>query len=184
MRIIGGKYKGKRLFTPASADIRPTGDRLRERLFNIIEHGDGPPLRGANIADIFAGTGAIGLEALSRGAQYVTFVEQNAAACRLIERNIENLKAGDYCRILRRDATHIPEAPAAYDYIFLDPPYGNGLIAPVLSALQSRQWRHDQTLVIVESDKAEMAAIPDGWTIIDQRAQGKTLLSMLKCTFK
>ena len=153
MRIIAGDFRGRRLLAPRGHAIRPTGERAREALFDILEHG-APPLRGARFLDLFCGTGAIGLEACSRGAAAVVLVEHDRAALKLAEANIARLGAPANVRVMARDASRLGVAPHPFDLIFLDPPYRSGLAGVTLGALAQgrlarsrcprhrRAWRH------------------------------------------
>jgi 16S rRNA (guanine966-N2)-methyltransferase len=127
VRIIGGRHRGARLAGPPPGDgaVRPTTDRVRESLFNLLAHGLGDPVPGARVLDLFAGTGALGLEALSRGAEAAVFVEAARGAAGLVEANVARLGLGERARVVRRDATRLgPNPGAAFDLVFLDPPYG------------------------------------------------------------
>ena len=128
MRVVGGRLRGRALAGPKSQDIRPTADRLRESLFNILAHGFDDPVTGARVLDLFAGTGAMGIEAISRGAEFVLFVDQGAEARALLRENVAALGLGGVSRIFRRDATKLGEAHPVppFSLAFLDPPYGQG----------------------------------------------------------
>ena len=144
MRVTAGAHRGRKLAVPAGRDVRPTSDRARQALFNILEHGGfvdggGSPIRGAHILDAFAGSGALGLEALSRGAASATFMETAAPALDAIRQNVEACREEDKAEILRADATRPPRARVACGIIFLDPPYHKGLAAPALTALAKRR---------------------------------------------
>src|SRR5580765_3936952 len=134
MRVVGGRLRGRALTAPKSQAIRPTADRLRESLFNILVHGYGDPVSGARVLDLFAGTGALGLEAISRGAAFALFVDDGAEARALLRANVEALGLGGVTRIFRRDATKLgPAHPVEpFDLAFLDPPYGKGLAEKAL----------------------------------------------------
>ncbi len=184
MRIIGGRFKGLGL-TPvgkgdAAAHLRPTTDRVRESLFSMLEGGRfGAPVEGAHVLDLFAGTGALGLEALSRGAERVTFVENGRAALKLLSSNIAKTRAEDRCRILRQDATRLgacDEQPASL--VFIDPPYGTSKGASALGRALAGQWLTDDALVVWEDD-AEQGA-PEGFTKVEARRFGQTWLTFLR----
>src|SRR5580692_6589034 len=134
MRVVGGRLKGRNLASPASREIRPTADRLREALFNILVHAYDNPLAGARVLDLFAGTGALGIEALSRGAVFALFVDDGAEARALLRENVATLGLGGASRIFRRDATRLgPAHPVEpFSLAFLDPPYGRDLAAAAL----------------------------------------------------
>ena len=143
MRIVGGTFKGRSLAGPTGAATRPTSDRVREAIFNILTHGiDGFTLEGARVLDLFAGTGALGLEAMSRGARICQFVDDSAEARGLIRRNADALGLISQCKIWRRDATKLgPCAPQpGFDLVFADPPYGKGLGEKALQSLVDGQW--------------------------------------------
>ena len=136
MRVVGGRLRGRAIAAPKSKTIRPTADRLRESLFNILTHAFDDPVTGARVLDLFAGTGALGIEALSRGAAFVQFVDDGAEARALLRENTATLGLGGTSRIFRRDATKLGDAhPAApFSLAFLDPPYGHGLATAALAA--------------------------------------------------
>src|SRR5215210_213705 len=136
MRVVGGRLKGRNLASPSSRDIRPTADRLRESLFNILFHSYGDPIAAARVLDLFAGTGALGLEARSRGAAFALFVDNGAEARALLRENVAALGVGGVTRIFRRDATTLGEAHPIepFSLVFLDPPYGQGLAERALTS--------------------------------------------------
>src|ERR671916_2420595 len=142
MRIVGGRFRGRALKGPASDAIRPTSDRLRETIFNILAHGYGDPVSGARVLDLFAGTGAMGLEALSRGAAFALFVDDSAAARGIIRENVEALGVGGESRLFRRDPTRLgPAAPnEPFALVFCDPPYGKGLAERALASCAEGGW--------------------------------------------
>ncbi len=168
MRIVGGRFKGRRLATPKGGNTRPTSDRAREAMFNILAHADwAPPLEGARVIDLFAGSGALGLEAMSRAASFCLFVETEAAARGAIRDNIDTLQLFGHTRLHRRDATALGEKPAnlgaAFDLVFLDPPYGKGLGEKCLDRLVSGEWIHERSLAVLEVGADETPETP-GWT--------------------
>jgi 16S rRNA (guanine966-N2)-methyltransferase len=185
MRIVGGRHRGRPLQAPASDDVRPTSDRAREALFNILAHGrfaaaSGPAYAGARVLDAFAGTGALGLEALSRGAAAAIFLENGRAARAVLERNIAALGETARCTILAADATRPPPPPAPVTLAFLDPPYRAGLADPALRALAASGWFAPGALcVVVTSGKAAFAA-PPGFAIVDERRYGAARLTFLR----
>ena len=183
MRIIGGRMRGLGL-TPvgkgdAGAHLRPTSDRVRESLFNLLEGGRfGRPVADARVLDLFAGTGALGLEALSRGAAWVTFVENGRVGGRLVAANIAKARAEDETRVLKRDATRLGACDAApYNLVFLDPPYGKELGAQALSSAQAGGWLAQGALIVWE-DNAEATA-RQAFTKLDARRYGDTWLTLL-----
>ena len=181
MRIVGGKFSGRTLATPAGGDTRPTSDRVREAIFNILAHGD-YPLEGARVIDLFAGTGAMGLEAISRGAAYALFVEDDANARGALRRNIEALALTGCTRTFRRDATRLGPIPAGmkpYSLAFLDPPYGRGLIEPALQGLLEGGWLEPNAALVAEVRTGEMFRAPAGLEVTAERTYGDTCLRFL-----
>lgn len=178
MRIVAGKHRGATLATPVAGSlaIRPTSDRLRESVFNIIEHGYDRVLDDARVMDIFAGTGALGFEAMSRGAKTCLFVEEAAEARGLIRRNQETLGLMGTTRIFRRDATAMGSiGPAeAYTLAFLDPPYGKGLAEKALASLVAGAWLADGALVVIEETEKASIVLPAGFEPLDRRTYGET----------
>lgn len=179
MRIVGGKYKGHGLFGPASGATRPTSDRVRESLFNILAHGiEGLEIEGARVLDLFAGTGALGLEALSRGAKFVQFVDEGTEARGVIRRNADALGAIGLCKIWRRDATHLgpcsPQSP--FDLVFADPPYNKGLGEKALAALVEGGWLSPGGIVVLEESEKAVVDEVVGLTLIDERTYGDTVV--------
>lgn len=186
MRIIGGRMRGLALASvgkgDAAAHLRPTGDRVRESLFNLLAGGRfGDPVTGARVLDLFAGTGALGLEALSRGAAHVTFVENGRAGGKLLSANIERAKAASETRVLHRDATRLPpcgEAPT--DLVFLDPPYGKGMGKKSLISAAKGGWIAENALIVWEEEAGQDA--PSGFVLEDARRYGQTWLTLLRYT--
>ena len=177
MRIVGGKFKGLHLATPADQATRPTSDRVREAIFNILAHGiAGLELEGARVLDLFAGTGALGLEALSRGGRHCQFVDESAEARGLVRTNADKLGVIGQCKIWRRDATDLGLcAPVPkFDLVFCDPPYGKGLGVKALKALVQGIWLNAGAIVVLEEiDKAEVPEIT-ALKLIDERDYGET----------
>lgn len=176
MRIVGGALRGRALAGPRSQTIRPTSDRLRESVFDILAHRFDDPVAGAAVIDLFAGSGALGLEALSRGAARALFVDNGAEARALLRENIESLGLGGVTRVFRRDATKLGAAPPneTFSLAFLDPPYGEGLAGPALRALVEGGWLNQRAvLVIEESAKAEIE-LPPSLIREDARRYGDT----------
>lgn len=171
MRIVGGRFRGRPLRGPSSNATRPTSDRLREALFNVLAHAYDDAADGAKVLDLFAGTGALGLEALSRGAAFALFVEEAAEPRGLIRANVETLGVGGITRIFRRDATKLGNAPAsdAYDLVFCDPPYGRGLAEQALTGLRDGGWLAPGALVIVEEAVEADFQPPEGFTELERR---------------
>jgi 16S rRNA (guanine966-N2)-methyltransferase len=177
MRIVGGKFGGRTLTAPSGSAVRPTSDRVREAIFNILAHGVPDfALAGARVLDLFAGSGALGLEALSRGAAYCLFVEEAAEARASIRRNVEVLGLTGVSKIFRRDATDLGPAGqhGAAQLAFLDPPYGKGLAERALGALGRGAWLAPGAIVVIEEAKAAALALPPLYRAIDQRSWGDT----------
>jgi 16S rRNA (guanine966-N2)-methyltransferase len=182
MRIVGGRLRGRSLKAPASPAIRPTADRLRESLFNILIHAYGDPVSGARVIDLFAGTGALGLEAISRGAAFALFVDDGAAARALIRANVEALGLGGVTRIFRRDAAKLgPAHPVEpFSLAFLDPPYGKGLAEAALVAARDGGWLTGDALAVVEEAAEAAFAAPDRYTELERRRYDDTELVFLR----
>jgi 16S rRNA (guanine966-N2)-methyltransferase len=186
MRIVAGRFRGAALVGPKGQEIRPTGDRVREAMFNILVHGiEGAEIEGARVLDLFAGTGALGLEALSRGATYVHFVEDNAEARGLIRRNIEALGATGVTKIYRRDATKLGEAGTLrpFNLVFADPPYGKGLAEQALRSALAGGWLEPEAVAIVEERADAELELPSEFTLLDQRIYGDTAVRFLRRGF-
>jgi 16S rRNA (guanine966-N2)-methyltransferase len=183
VRIIGGKFRGQTLAAPPGRDTRPTSDRVREAIFNILSHGAAAvAIEGARVLDLFAGTGALGLEALSRGARFCQFVDDRAEARGIIRRNADALGVIGQCKIWRRDATRLgPCAPQPpYELAFIDPPYGKFLGAMALRSLIEGGWlAKDAVAVLEESARAEIKT-PEGIEQTDERIYGDTKVLFLK----
>ena len=184
MRIVAGRHRGRRLLAPPGETVRPTSDRAREALFNILSHGqpaaEGIPFAGPAVLDAFAGTGALGLEALSRGAAEAAFVEQDRAALAILRQNIAALGEEGRARIVPGDATRPPRAPSVYALAFLDPPYRSGLAAAALTALDAAGWLTPDALAVVELAAREHMAPPAGFNLVDERVYGATRLIFLR----
>jgi 16S rRNA (guanine966-N2)-methyltransferase len=177
MRIVGGRFKGHSLAAPASQATRPTSDRTREAIFNILAHGlQGFAIEGTRVLDLFAGTGAMGLEALSRGARFCQFVDDNAAARGLIRRNADQLGVIGQCKIWRRDATRLGAcAPQpGFDLVFADPPYGKGLGDQALVALVAGGWLNPGAIVVLEESARTAVGDVAGLALADRRVYGDT----------
>lgn len=178
MRIVGGRLKGRRLKTPSNDEIRPTTDRIRETLFNLIEHRHFGALDGARILDLFAGTGALAMEALSRGAAYAHFVEKEATARGLIRSNLEALGLTGAAKIYRRDATNLGPVGTLlpFDLVLCDPPYGHGLGEEALAAAMAGGWLKDDALIILEEAAGAALNLPNSLRLMDERVIGATKL--------
>jgi 16S rRNA (guanine966-N2)-methyltransferase len=180
--VVGGRLRGRTLAAPKSKAVRPTADRLRESLFNILVHAFGDPVNGARVLDLFAGTGALGIEALSRGAAFALFIDEGAEARALLRENVAALGLGGTSRIFRRDATKLgPAHPvAAFSLAFLDPPYGQGLAAAALASARAGGWFTPNALVIVEEAAKAQFAAPEGFNEIDRRRYDDTEFVFLR----
>ena len=177
MRIVGGKFRGRPLVSPKHEGLRPTSDRVRESLFNILEHGiSGFSLDGTRVIDLFAGTGALGLEALSHGAGFCLFVEDQVEARALIRTNIESMQLTGNARIFRRDATNLGDVGtmSAFGLAFLDPPYGKQLGEQALRALASGGWLMPDAVVVLEEHADTEVQFPDKFFVFDRRTYGDT----------
>lgn len=182
MRIIGGTHRGTTLAAvgkgDAGAHLRPTTDRVRESLFNVLQGGRfGDPIRNAQVLDLFAGTGALGLEALSRGAAHVTFVDSGRVAQKLIRDNIAKLRRQADTTLIGADIGHLPPGHPC-DLIFLDPPYGQGLGGKALAAALQGNWVAPGALIVWEESSAQIA--PPGFTTLDQRRYGDSWVSFMR----
>jgi 16S rRNA (guanine966-N2)-methyltransferase len=182
MRIVGGKFRGKVLTSPEDDQIRPTADRTRESVFNILASRLGPNLDGLRVLDLFAGTGALGLEALSRGASQVIFVDTGAEARGLIRDHIEAFGAGGVTKLLRRDATALGAAGTMgpVDLVFLDPPYGKGLGEQALVSLRDNGWLKPETVLVLEEGADTDIAMPTGFVLDDRREYGAAAVHFIR----
>jgi 16S rRNA (guanine966-N2)-methyltransferase len=182
MRVVGGRLRGRPLAAPKSRAIRPTADRLREALFNILVHGYGDPITGARVLDLFAGTGALGIEALSRGAAFTLFVDDGAEARALLRNNVEALGLGGISRIFRRDATRLGEVHPLQPFtlLFADPPYGQGLAERALTAARDGGWLTDDALMVVEEAVSAGFTAPEGLEELERRRYDDTEFVILR----
>jgi 16S rRNA (guanine(966)-N(2))-methyltransferase RsmD len=180
MRIISGTSKGRKLATPKSQAIRPTSDRVKESIFNIL----GEKVEGKVVLDLFAGTGNLGIEALSRGAKKALFVEKGRQALRLIQRNLFQFGMEGRSEILPRDVSRaigiLKQRGESFDLILMDPPYEKGLIQKTLLKLHSYRIYHEDSILVIEHDRREpIPEMVEGWTLIRQRGIGDTVISFL-----
>ena len=182
MRIVGGKFKGRGLKTPTSSIVRPTSDRLRETIFNILAHGYDDACEGARVIDLFAGTGALGIEALSRGATCGLFVDDSSEGRALLRANLEALGLSGIARIMRRDATKLGPMPPQdpFTLAFLDPPYGRDLAPRALTALRDGGWLANGALCMIEEEADAPVDVPDGFTLLDRRESGDTQVMFVR----
>jgi 16S rRNA (guanine966-N2)-methyltransferase len=186
IKIIGGKHRGRTIATPEGQTTRPTSNRAREALFNILAHanwaGDGTsPLVDARVLDAFAGSGALGIEALSRGAAHVTFLDSDAAAVKLIGENLRKVGETATAKVIRADATRPPPSREGCDLVFLDPPYRSGLANPALTALAEAGWLKPGAVATVELGHAEDLITPARFETIDERRYGAAKIVILRC---
>jgi 16S rRNA (guanine966-N2)-methyltransferase len=174
MRIVAGRFRGKTLRSPRDESIRPTADRVREAVFNILASRLGPHLDGRRVLDLFAGTGALGLEALSRGATTVVFVDDGAEARGLIRDHIEAFGAGGVTKLLRRDATDLGSAGTMgpFDLVFLDPPYGRGLGERALVSAHTGNWLAPGATIVLEEGSEAALDLPPGFALDERREYG------------
>ena len=184
MRVVGGRLRGRNIVAPTSRDIRPTADRLRESVFNILMHAYDNPIEGARVLDLFAGTGALGIEAVSRGAAFTLFVDNGAEARALLRNNVEALGLGGVTKVYRRDATNLgPAHPVEpFALVFLDPPYGRVLAEKALASLRTGGWLVPDALLVVEESKAANVAAPEGFEELERRAYDDTEFVFLRAT--
>ena len=183
MRIVGGRMRGRQLVAPEDDATRPTSDRVREAIFNILAHGIPEfSLERARVLDLFAGTGALGLEALSRGAAYCLFVEEAAAARAAVRRNVEALGLTGVTKIYRRDATQLGPASGRdrFDLAFLDPPYGQGLAERALSSAAAGGWLAHDALAVIEEHKDAVVVPPGNFLVLDRRSWGDTQVTFAR----
>ncbi len=187
MRIVGGRLKGRPLAAPPGRELRPTSDRVRESLFNVLEHKIGPgAIKGAIVADLFAGTGALGLEALSRGARQASFIDVSSNSLKQAHRNAASLGVAHKTAIFRLDATCLPPAARVVgtpcDLVFLDPPYEKGMALSCLLGLTARGWLQDGTIVVAEVAARESLEPPTHTTLLDERIWGAARVLFLRFT--
>jgi len=183
MRIFGGRLRGAKLVTPGGNNVRPTSDKVRESIFNILAHGvEDFEIEGARVVDLFAGTGALGCEALSRGAAFCLFVDDAPASRGLIRQNIENLSLTGVTRVFRRDATRLGPAGSVkpFDLLFADPPYGKGLAERALSEAAEGGWLKPGAVCMVEESADAEFVPPEGFAPLDERRYGDTAVTFLR----
>ncbi|MDP6785793.1 MAG: 16S rRNA (guanine(966)-N(2))-methyltransferase RsmD [Rhodospirillales bacterium] len=177
MRIVGGRHRGRRLTAPGGRAVRPTADRVREAAFNLLAHGTAAvDLRGAAVVDVFAGSGALGLEALSRGAARATFIDSDRNAIAAIRRNAAALGEADKVALFCLDASRLPPPPGVAEapvrLAFLDPPYGSDLAIPALAGLVDKGWIVQGSVAVVEIGAREPFEPPPAFRVLDQRTYG------------
>lgn len=184
MRIIAGEHRGRALAPvgkgDAGAHLRPTTDRVRESLFSMLAGGRfGSPFDGTRVLDLFAGTGALGLESLSRGAEHVCFVDDGRKSLKLLRSNIALLRETERCKVIQRDATRLPDNDAApYDLVFMDPPYGKELGARALRHAQGGGWLAPEALIVWEESAPQ--DVPEGFALLERKRYGDTHITLLE----
>lgn len=190
MRIVAGQWRGRALEGPKDARVRPTSDRVREAIFNILAHQDfaGFSLEGARVIDLFAGTGALALEALSRGGRFALLIDDHGESRAIIRRNVEALMATGATKIWRRDATALGPIPGnangPFDLAFLDPPYRKDLLLPALASLQEGGWLSPHAVIVIEMAADEEFSKAPGYALCDMRAYGETKVAILTLALK
>lgn len=183
MYIVAGKHKGRRIESPQGREIRPTAARTREAIFNILAHGrfaGEEPLLHGRIADIFCGSGAMGLEALSRGARNITFVDKSRDALEAAEYNSKQFGEMANIRLIRADSSQLPPAPHPHEIIFIDPPYRSGLAVGALNTVRTGGWLAQNGVVVLEQAWKEPVVIPPGYAQIDERKYSNTRVVLLE----
>ncbi|PWL17460.1 16S rRNA (guanine(966)-N(2))-methyltransferase RsmD [Falsochrobactrum shanghaiense] len=182
MRIVGGKFRGRALVTPATSAIRPTTDRTRESLFNILAHSFPHKVEGARVLDLFAGTGALGLEALSRGARYAIFVEESAEGRGILRQNVEAFALQGHSKILRRDACRLGEAGTIepFDLVFADPPYGRLMGEKAFISALEGGWLNPDALLVLEEDMQASLALDERFVVLEERNYGGTIIRFIQ----
>lgn len=183
MRVVGGRLRGRQIAISAATSIRPTADRVRESVFNILDHGIADfSLGGIYVLDLFAGTGALGIEALSRGAAYCLFVENNAQARAAIRQNVDNLGLTGHTKLFRRDATDLGAAPnrEAFRLIFLDPPYGKNLSGLALASAGRGRWLAPGAIAVVEDRRDVSPDLPANFEQLDARSWGDSKVTFAR----
>ncbi len=184
MRIVGGEFRGRPLATPRSSAIRPTTDRTRESVFNVLAHRYADRLEGVRVLDLFSGTGALGLEALSRGAAFCVFIEESAEGRALVRENVEAFGLQGRTKIFRRDATSLGPSGTlgSFGLLFADPPYGKGLGERALASARDGGWVVAGGLCVVEEAADAPFSPGDGFEIVDERSYGDTVIRFVEVT--
>ena len=181
MRIIGGRHRGRRLRRPPESITRPTMDKVRESIFNIILHGDSDdPLTDGVVLDAFGGSGALGLEAISRGARKVYIFEKNNIPYQVIKDNISSLQEQTNVTLMKADAIIPPEAPEPMSLILLDPPFGKDLVSICIPVLLAKGWIDARTLIVAEVESKETISLPDGFVVLKGRIYGTAKVNFLR----
>lgn len=184
MRIVGGSLRGRRLATPPDRSLRPTAERTRESLFDLLTQGravsGADAVAGATVLDAFAGTGALGIEALSRGAESAVFLEKSSAACYLIRQNLTSFELTDRARVQQGDAVHPPPAMRPVDLCLMDPPYGSELEEEAVIALARAGWIGPETLIALERAAKDKASLPPNADVLDDRRYGRARILLFR----
>jgi 16S rRNA (guanine966-N2)-methyltransferase len=183
MQIIAGKHRGRKLETPQGRDIRPTGARAREAVFNILMHAphpEGSLIVGARVADICCGSGAMGLEALSRGVEHACFIDRTREALGLVKTSAEKFRELERCTLLRAEATQLPAAPAPCRVVFLDPPYKQNLLPAILASVLAKGWLEDEGVIVAELSVREAFECPSAFLAVTERTYANTRILLLK----
>ena len=182
MRVAGGNFGGRTLKAPSSNKIRPTSDKLRQAVFNILSHAYGDPVSDARVLDLFAGTGALGIEALSRGATFALFVEEAAEARALIRANVETLQLTGVTKIFRRDATKLGPLSTfePFSLVFCDPPYGKGFAEKTLASARDGGWLSKDAILVVEEAVHSKFTAPEGYEVLERREYDDTEIVFLR----
>lgn len=185
MRIISGKHRGRRIAMAEGTDIRPTSGRTREAIFNILTHGSfgregDSPLVDKRVVDIFCGSGGLGLEALSRGAAHVTFIDRSPQSLALARENAERFGEEAATSFIRNDSTQLPPTAFPCTVVFADPPYNKGMAAPALESLKKNGWLEENALVVLELSAHELLHIPEGYELMDERRYGNSKVLILR----
>lgn len=187
LKIIAGKYRGKRIEIKENTKIRPTGSKARGAIFNILMHGQfgangHSPLIDKSVVDLYCGTGALGLEALSRGAAHVTFVDGASDSLSLARTNVQRISEEANTRFVRSDSSSLPKAPRTHSLAFLDPPYNSGLAGKSLKSLDAQGWLENGAIIVVELSHKEILEAPEHFTLFDERQYGNTKIVFLEYT--
>ena len=182
MRIVGGEFRGRTLTAPESNNIRPTTDRVRESLFNVLQHAQGSPLDGTRVLDLFCGTGALGIEAISRGAKFCLFVDDGAESRGIVRTNVEDFGLTGRSKIYRRDATDLGPSGTMgrFDLVFADPPYRKGLGEKALLSAASNGWLNNGAIIVLEEAADATVDLDPSFTLFDERPYGDTIIRLAR----
>jgi len=180
LTLIAGRFRGRRLKLPLAKITRPTAQRTRAAIFNILAHNPHFPLTNARVLDVFAGSGAMGLEALSRGAAHITFIEHHPQVIQTLKDNIHMLGIESACTLIPVPVQRLPQTAQPADLVFIDPPYKENLETPTLEILYQRGWLHPQTLILIETAAASSWQAPSPFEVLDERHYGTARVSFLK----